>query len=174
MPTAVPEFDKAAFREGLINAFCHRDYPMLGTVRVLIDEDGIITKQDVADLLMITPDQAYSEIKKLVADGKLYKYCGGKYTKYKIVQRQASQTFSGKKFLNKNFKNILTVNLQKQMEELKGAMKLSQKMKEDTVQIVSMDVNIYWNTIEEEEKQGNQFIDIAKDIVEIEKGYYNK
>ena len=62
------------------------------------------------------------------------------------------------------------VNLQKQMEELKGAMKLSQKMKEDTVQIASMDVNIYWNTIEEEEKQGNQFIDIAKDIVEIEKG----
>lgn len=62
------------------------------------------------------------------------------------------------------------VNLQKQMEELKGAMKLSQKMKEDTVQIASMDVDIYWNTIEEEEKQGNQFIDIAKDIVEIEKG----
>ena len=62
------------------------------------------------------------------------------------------------------------VNLQKKMEELKGAMKLSQKMKEDTVQIASMDVNIYWNTIEEEEKQGNQFIDIAKDIVEIEKG----
>ena len=87
MSTAIPEFDKAAFREGLINAFCHRDYPMLGTVRVLIDEDGIITKQDVADLLMITPDQAYSEIKKLVADGKLYKYCGGKYTKYKIVLR---------------------------------------------------------------------------------------
>ena len=68
----------------------------------------------------------------------------------------------------------MTVNLQKQMEELKGAMKLSQKMKEDTVQIASMDVNIYWNTIEEEEKRGNQFIDIAKDIVEIEKGYYNK
>ena len=62
------------------------------------------------------------------------------------------------------------VNLQKQMEELKGAMKLSQKMKEDTVQIASMDVDIYWNTIEEEEKQGNQFMDIAKDIVEIEKG----
>lgn len=48
-------------------------------------QDGFITKQDVADLLKITPDQAYSEIKKLVTDGKLYKYCGGKYTKYKIV-----------------------------------------------------------------------------------------
>ena len=38
---AVPEFDKAAFREGLINAFCHRDYTMLGTVRVLIDDEGM-------------------------------------------------------------------------------------------------------------------------------------
>ena len=64
------------------------------------------------------------------------------------------------------------INLQKQMEELKGAMKLSQKMKEDTVQLASMDVNVYWNTIEEEEKQGNQFIDIAKDIIEIEKGIF--
>ena len=32
----------------------------------------------------ITPDQAYSEIKKLVSEGKIYKYCGGKYTKYKL------------------------------------------------------------------------------------------
>ena len=38
---AVPEFDKAAFREGLINAFCHRDYTMLGAVRVLIDDEGL-------------------------------------------------------------------------------------------------------------------------------------
>lgn len=64
------------------------------------------------------------------------------------------------------------VNLQKQMEELKGAMKLSQKMKVDTVQLDSMDVNVYWNTIEEEEKQGNRFVDIAKDIIEIEKGVF--
>ena len=35
------------------------------------------------------------------------------------------------------------------MDELKGAIKLSRKMKEDTVQITSMDVNAYWNTIEE-------------------------
>ena len=47
-------------------------------------QDGIITKQDVAELLKITPDQAYKEIKKLVASGKLYKFYGGKYTKYKI------------------------------------------------------------------------------------------
>ena len=49
-------------------------------------QDGIVTKQDIAELLVITPDQAYSEIKKLVAAGKLYKYCGGKYTKYKMSE----------------------------------------------------------------------------------------
>ncbi len=37
----VPEFDWAAFREGLVNAFCHRDYTMLGSVRVLIDDEGL-------------------------------------------------------------------------------------------------------------------------------------
>lgn len=60
-------------------------------------------------------------------------------------------------------------NLQKQMEEIKGAIRLSYKMKEDSVQVTSMDVDSYWNTIEEEEKQGNKFFDIAKDIIEIEK-----
>ncbi len=38
---AVPEFDRGAFREGLINAFCHRDYTILGAVRVLIDDEGL-------------------------------------------------------------------------------------------------------------------------------------
>lgn len=38
----VPEFDWAAFREGLVNAFCHRDYTMLGSVRVMIDDEGLV------------------------------------------------------------------------------------------------------------------------------------
>ena len=46
-------------------------------------QDGIITKQDVAELLKITPEQAYTEIKRLVKDDKLYRFCGGKYAKYK-------------------------------------------------------------------------------------------
>ena len=37
----VSDFDKRAFREALINAFCHRDYTMLGRVRVLLDDDGL-------------------------------------------------------------------------------------------------------------------------------------
>lgn len=38
---SVSDFDKRAFREALINAFCHRDYTMLGRVRVLLDDDGL-------------------------------------------------------------------------------------------------------------------------------------
>ena len=37
----IPEFDWSAFREGLVNAFCHRDYTILGNVRVLIDDEGL-------------------------------------------------------------------------------------------------------------------------------------
>lgn len=37
----VPEFNPTAFREGLLNAFGHRDYTQLGQVRVLIDDEGL-------------------------------------------------------------------------------------------------------------------------------------
>ena len=35
------DFDKRAFRESLVNAYCHRDYSVLGRVRVLIDNQGL-------------------------------------------------------------------------------------------------------------------------------------
>jgi ATP-dependent DNA helicase RecG len=38
---SVPEFDRRAFREALINAFGHRDYATQGRVRVLIDDQGL-------------------------------------------------------------------------------------------------------------------------------------
>jgi len=37
----VPEFSHRAFREGLINAFAHRDYSRLGSVRVQISNEGL-------------------------------------------------------------------------------------------------------------------------------------
>lgn len=37
----IPEFSEAAFREGLVNAFCHRDYTMLQSVRVAIEDEGL-------------------------------------------------------------------------------------------------------------------------------------
>ena len=48
-------------------------------------QDGIITKQDVIELLKVSPSQAYAVIKELQKMGKLELLCGGKYAKYKKV-----------------------------------------------------------------------------------------
>lgn len=37
----LPDFDRGAFREAMINAFCHRDYARMGSVRFLVDDDGL-------------------------------------------------------------------------------------------------------------------------------------
>lgn len=36
-----PEFDKRALREAIVNAFSHRDYSIMGRVRVMLTEDGL-------------------------------------------------------------------------------------------------------------------------------------
>jgi len=38
---SVPEFDNRAFREGLVNAFSHRDYSVMQEIRIQIDGDGL-------------------------------------------------------------------------------------------------------------------------------------
>lgn len=37
----IPDIDKRAFRESLVNAYCHRDYSLLGRVRVQLDDEGL-------------------------------------------------------------------------------------------------------------------------------------
>jgi ATP-dependent DNA helicase RecG len=37
----IPEFSPVAFREGLVNAFCHRDYNILQMVRLVIEDEGM-------------------------------------------------------------------------------------------------------------------------------------
>ena len=39
--TEIPDFDRQAFREAMVNAFCHRDYAAMGPVRFLVDDDGL-------------------------------------------------------------------------------------------------------------------------------------
>lgn len=60
-------------------------YPEL-IMKLADTQDGIITKHDVANLLKITPTQAYALIKKLQKEGKLELLCGGKYARYKIIR----------------------------------------------------------------------------------------
>ena len=45
-------------------------YPEL-ILKLAKQQDGIITKENVMDLLKISRDQVYSQIKKLMAEGKL-------------------------------------------------------------------------------------------------------
>ena len=127
------------------------------TVR-FYEKEGLISPTREGNGYRDYSDEDVEKLKKIII-----------FRKIGLSVEEINDLFDGVKTLEEVL-DANIVNLQKQMEELKGAMKLSQKMKEDTVQIASLDVNIYWNTIEEEEKQGNQFIDIAKDIVEIEKG----
>lgn len=61
------------------------------------------------------------------------------------------------------------VNLEKQMEELKGALSVCHKLREEKEEMETFEVEKYWNVIAEEEKKGNHFLDIAKDMVRFEK-----
>ena len=76
--------------------------------------------------------------------------------------------FAGARTLAEALDNKM-IYLQRQMSELQGAMNLCKKMRKEEVDISSLDTNFYWNLVDEEEKKGNSFMNIAKDIIHEEK-----
>lgn len=72
----------------------------------------------------------------------------------------------------KSMQEVLTVNiidLQRQMSELEGSINLCKRMQCENVEIGTFETEKYWNYVNEEERNGNAFLDIARDIAEIEK-----
>ena len=53
---SIPDFDKRAFREALVNAFCHRDYSSLGRVRVEVNSEGMVISNPGGFIEGITAD----------------------------------------------------------------------------------------------------------------------
>ncbi|MBP5324511.1 MAG: MerR family transcriptional regulator [Pseudobutyrivibrio sp.] len=59
--------------------------------------------------------------------------------------------------------------LQTQMEELNGAITLTKKIQNDSLDTNRLDIDKYWDILEDEERKGGKFMDIAKDIARSEK-----
>ena len=57
---SIPDFDRRAMREGVINAFVHRDYTRLGRVLVRLDDDGLTISNPGGFIEGVTVDNILS------------------------------------------------------------------------------------------------------------------
>lgn len=127
------------------------------TVR-FYEKEGLINPSREGNGYRDYSDQDVDKLRKIVILRKIG-----------ISVEDINDIFDGAKSINEVL-DANIIKLKMQMSELKGAINLSKKMKEDDADISSLDTERYWNTIDEEEKQGNSFMNIAKDIADIEKG----
>ena len=60
-------------------------------------------------------------------------------------------------------------NLEKQLEELNGALQLSRILQKRGEELSTFDEKLYWEEMCREEKNGSRFLDLARDVVGYEK-----
>ena len=60
-------------------------YPEL-VMKLATTKGGTITKQDVIELLSVSPSQAYSILNRLQKEGRIKLLSGVKYAKYKAIE----------------------------------------------------------------------------------------
>ncbi len=90
------------------------------------------------------------------------------FRKIGISVNDIEDIFDGVKSVNEVLDDNLK-NLQRQMNELNGAMNLTRKIQENKEDIMTFNTDVYWNYVDEEENKGNLFFDIAKDLINEEK-----
>lgn len=126
------------------------------TVR-FYEKEGLIEPQREENGYRDYNDEDIDKLKKIII-----------FRKIGIAVSDIEDIFGGVKTMPDVLADNIT-KLEKQMEELKGAMIVCQKMEASKVELATFDTENYWSVIIEEEKSGHVFMDIAKDIAQTEK-----
>lgn len=97
-----------------------------------------------------------------------------------IILRKLGFSLSDiKNFLHKDvdFQGILHSNismLKEKMKELEGAIKVCKHMQEKNETCESFNEDFYWDEINKEEENGNKFLDLLNDVLDLEKKAFLK
>ncbi|MGN0513433.1 MAG: MerR family transcriptional regulator [Lachnospiraceae bacterium] len=121
------------------------------------EKEGLINPQREANGYRDYSEEDVERLKKVII-----------FRKIGLTVSDIEDIFDGVKSIDEVLDENMN-RLQIQISELTGALNLCRKMKDDTITIESFDTTGYWNYVEEEEKQGHPFVDIAKDFVKEEK-----
>ena len=121
------------------------------------EKEGLITPQREGNRYRDYSDADVEKLKKIII-----------FRKAGLSVSDIADLFDGTIAADSVFEDTLK-NLREQMKELQGSINLCKKIKDDSPEIDSFNPEIYWNYIDEEEKKGNAFLDIAKELAYEEK-----
>ncbi|MEE3497174.1 MAG: MerR family transcriptional regulator [Butyrivibrio sp.] len=121
------------------------------------EKEGLITPQREGNRYRDYSDADVEKLKKIII-----------FRKVGLSVSDIADLFDGTIAADSVFEDTLK-NLREQMKELQGSINLCKKIKDDSPEIDSFNPEIYWNYIDEEEKKGNAFLDIAKELAYEEK-----